>query len=40
MLTISVSCVDFDGTNEEAAMEVVKLVAESVEFVPAREPGK
>jgi hypothetical protein len=39
-LTISVSCVDFDGTNEEAAMEVVKLVAESVEFVPAREPGK
>ena len=37
VLTIAVICYDYDGANEEAAMEALKLVAESVEYVPAKE---
>jgi hypothetical protein len=35
ILTISVNCYDLEGSNEDAAMEVLKLVAGSVEYIPA-----
>jgi len=42
VLTITVSCFDLNGNNEGVAMDVLKLVAGSVEFIPPKTlaPGK
>jgi hypothetical protein len=37
VLTIAVSSYDIEGTNDDDAMEVLKLVAGSVEFIPPKE---